>query len=202
MGKSDRNKGISHFAVDLLKSYQTLNKLWHRGLLPNDLKLHYFLHWFAFYNGNILRTGRELHIHRNTIEGHFKQFGFSGKVYNLLHSWQRLAEKNKKASFPAVFFKFYRRYGKPKFTPEENRRLTALWQIRFPFKALRTHYALWGIRAAQPMEWVQKKLGHSQRNHLRLLAPLRNSKTGYGFWLSPLKPRFEETTLSRRKHRA
>src|SRR5665213_4274299 len=202
MGKFDRNKGISHFAVDLLKSYKTLNKLWHKGLLPNDLEFHYFLHWFAFYQGNINHAVRELHIHRSSFYIGLEKFGFSGKALNLRHSWQRLAEKNKKASFPAIFFKFYRRYGKPKFTPEENRRLTALWQIRFPFKALRTHYALWGIRAGQPMEWVQKKLGHSQRNHLRLLAPLRNPKTGYGFWLSPLKPRFEETTLRGIKYRA
>ena len=77
-----------------------------RGLLPNDLKLHYFLHWFAFYNGNILRTGRELHIHRNTIEGHFREFGFSGKAYTLRilgNGWRR---KTRKPFFRRLFSSF------------------------------------------------------------------------------------------------
>ncbi len=51
--------------------FSTLNRLWKRGLFPEDLERHYFLHWFVIYKGNIIQTAKALDIHRNTIQGHF-----------------------------------------------------------------------------------------------------------------------------------
>jgi hypothetical protein len=174
----------------LLEGYRTLSGLWQKGLLPDDLELHYFLHWFALCDGNISRAAKALQIHRNNVEGRFPKFGLRGQAFNLRHSWARLVEKNKQASFKSNFLQFYRQAGgKPKFTPEENSGLTALWQTGFPFKTLLAHYALWGARAGKPKPWVQSQLGYSHRHHLRLLTTIRDPRKGNGFWLAPLKPR-------------
>jgi hypothetical protein len=179
----------------LLEGYRTLNGLWQKGLLPDDLELHFFLHWFAFCRGNISHAAKALQIHRNNMQDRFLRFGLQGKTFKLRHSWFRLAEKNRRASFQSNFFRVYRQVGgKPKFTQKENRRLTALWQTGFPFKTLLAHYALWGIRAGKPKPWIQKQLGYSHRHHLRLLTTIRDPRNGNGFWLSPLKPRPEEVS--------
>ncbi len=179
--------------TNLLQGYETLNKLWNRNLLPKDLERHYFLHWFVVYQGNIIQTAKALQIHRNTIQGHFSQFGFSNKSVRLRHSWQMLIEKNKKASFESNFIKFYDQFGgKTKFSPEENKRLIQLWQTKFSFKTLMTHYLLWALRTEKTKDWIQKKLNYSERHRIRLLTSTLNPKTRDGFWLAPLKPDPEE----------
>jgi hypothetical protein len=179
--------------TQLLQGFEILTRLWNRNLLPKDLERHYFLHWFVVYDGNIIKTAEALQIHRNTIQGHFLEFGFSKKSVRLRHSWQVLAEKNKKAIFESNFFKFSRQFGgKTKFTPEENKFLIKLWQTKFSFKTLTTHYLLWTIRTQKPKEWIQKKLGYSNRHRIRLLTSTLNPKTRDGFWLAPLKPCLQE----------
>lgn len=177
----------------LLEGYRTLNKLWHKGLLPDNLKLHYFLHWFAFCGGKTGHAAQALQISRNGMEKHLERSGFQSQVFKLRRSWQGLMKKNKKASFESNFLRFYRQVGgKPKFTPEENNRLAALWQTGFPFKTLLAHYILWGTRARKPRPWVQSQLGYTNRNLRRYLTSIRDPKTGNGFWLAPLKPRPDE----------
>lgn len=179
--------------TNLLQGFETLNKLWNRNLLPKDLERHYFLHWFVVYQGNIIQTAKALQIHRNTIQGHFSQFGFSNKSVRLRHSWQMLIEKNKKASFESNFIKFYDQFGgKTKFTPEENKKLIQLWQTKFSFKTLMTHYLLWALRTEKTKDWIQKKLNYSERHRIRLLTSILNPKTRDGFWLASLKPDPEE----------
>ncbi len=183
-------KTPSNFSkTKLLQGFETLNKLWNRNLLPKDLERHYFLHWFVVYQGNIIQTAKALQIHRNTIQGYFVKFGFSNKSVRLRHSWQKLIEKNKKASFESSFLKFYSRFGgKTKFTPEENKQLIQLWQTKFSFKTLMTHYLLWASRTGKTKDWIQKKLNYSERHRIRLLTSVLNPKTRDGFWLAPLKP--------------
>ena len=179
--------------MNLLEGYQTLNELWNRGLFPSDLELHYFLHWFTLYQGNIAQAAQGLQIHRNNMQGHFQQFGLSRKTSGLRQSWQRLMEKNGGDSFETNFYRFYRRFnGETKFTPEENGHLITLWQSKFPFKTLLGHYALWAIRTGKPKDWFQTKLNYTYRHHIRLLKALLNSKVRDGFWLAPLKPTADE----------
>jgi hypothetical protein len=177
----------------LMDGYKTLNVLWDRGLVPKDLELHYFLHWFVLYEGNIVQTASALRVHRNNIQGHFRKFGFANKTYSLRDRWVALLEDHWEDSFETNFFKFFSRFNtETKFTPDENAHLAALWQSKFPFKTLLAHYALWAVRAHKPADWVQKKLDYSYRHHLRLLTSLLSTKTRNGFWLSPLKPSVEE----------
>jgi hypothetical protein len=179
--------------TDLLQGLQSLNKLWARGLFPKDLERHYFLHWFVVYQGNIIQTAKALQIHRNTIQGHFLQFGFSNKSILLRHSWQVLIEKNKKTPFESNFLKFYNQFGgKTKFSPEENKNLITLWKTKFSFKTLMAHYLLWALRHDKSKEWVQKKLDYSDRHRIRLLTSVLTPKNRDGFWLAPLKPSSQE----------
>jgi hypothetical protein len=174
---------------DLRRGFEVLDQLWSRNLFPEDLERHYFLHWFVVYQGNIVRTAEEIQLHRNTLQGYFLKFGFSSQSVRLRHSWQRSEKKNKRSSFESKFLNFYQRFGgKPKFTLDENKRLTALWKTGFPLKTLTTHYALWAVKKRQSRDWVSEKLGFSNRHSLRLLTSTLNPKSRDGFWLAPLKP--------------
>jgi hypothetical protein len=187
----------------LLEGYQTLNQLWDRSLFPKDLELHYFLHWFAVYQGNLIQAPRSLQIHHDDLQNHFRQFGFPRKTYGLRYFWDALVEKNKYASFEANFYEFFSRFnGETEFTPEENKRLIQLWQSRFPFKTLLAHYALWAVREHKPKDWVLKKMNYSRRDHLRLLGSLLNTKARDGFWLAPLNPSPEEIQSHCRRNSA
>lgn len=185
-----------------------LSKLWQRGLFPNDLRRHFFLHWFVIYKGNIIQTAKALDIHRNTIQGHFLDLGYSKRSVKLRHAWQILMDR-KGSDFKTKFHQFYGRVGRqPKFSPGENAALVGLWQIKFPFKTLNPHYLLWTIRSKKPKDWIEKKLGYSYRHRARLLSQVLKPKSRDGFWVSPLRPKIEEiysrryrTVLSRQKKR-
>jgi hypothetical protein len=189
-----------------IQGLTALSKLWQKGLFPDDLRRHYFLHWFVIYKGNIIQTAKALDIHRNTIQGHFLDLGYSKRSVKLRHAWQSLLDQ-KGSDFKSKFNRFYAQVGrKPQLTPTENTALVDLWQVKFPFKTLTPHYLLWTIRAKKPKDWVQKKLGYSYRHRARLLSHVLLPKTRDGFWLSPLKPKVDEvysqryrTVLSRKK---
>ena len=173
-----------------------LGQLWKRGLFPKDLERHYFLHWFVIYDGNIIKTAKALEIHRNTIQGHFLQLGYSKKSVQLRHSWQKL--NNTSQPFDKKFQIFYEKFSpKTRFTPQENAGLVALWQTRFPFKTLTPHYLLWAIRAGKSKDWVLKTMGYSYRHRARLLSHLLKPKSRDAFWLSPLKPTSKEIYSAR-----
>jgi hypothetical protein len=146
----------------------------------------------VIYKGNIIQTAKALDIHRNTIQGHFLDLGYSKRSVKLRHAWQMLV-KGKTSSFDKQFNRFYSKFGqKPKFSPSENTALVGLWQSKFPFKTLTPHYLLWSIRSKKPKDWIQKKLGYSYRHRARLLGQVILPKTRDGFWLSPLKPQLKE----------
>jgi hypothetical protein len=176
-----------------VQGLSTLNSLWKKGLFPEDLRRHYFLHWFVIYKGNIIQTAKALGIHRNTIQGHFLELGYSKKSVRLRHAWQKILESSPQHSFEKKFHSFYHRFsGKTRFTPAENASLVGLWQAKFPFKSLMPHYILWSIRSGKPKDWVQKKLQYSYRHRARMLSHLLKTNTRDGFWLSPLKPKLQE----------
>jgi hypothetical protein len=195
--------------TDWLRGLPTLNRLWKRGLYPGDLERHYFLHWFVIYKGNIIQTAKALQIHRNTIQGHFLQLGYSKKSVRLRHAWQKMDEKLPKAAFAKKFYSFYQKHAnKPRLSAEENAGLVGLWQVKFPFKTLTPHYLLWAIRSGKTKEWVQKELGYSYRHRARLLSHVVKPNSRDGFWLSPLKPSVKEiysqryrTVLAHKKKR-
>ncbi len=176
-----------------IKGLSVLNRLWKRGLFPEDLDRHYFLHWFVVYKGNIIQTAKALDIHRNTIQGHFLELGYSKKSVQLRHAWQTMEEDSPKLPFERKFHLFYNRFsGKPRFSPDENVALIGLWRAKFPFKSLTPHYLLWAIRSGKPKDWVERKMGYSYRHKARLLSQIVKPKTRDGFWLSPLKPQISE----------
>jgi hypothetical protein len=182
----------------LSKGLQTLGKLWDKGLLPKDLERHYFLHWFVVYDGNILQTAKALQIHRNTIQGHFLDLGYSKRSVQLRHAWAQLMDKNKNVPFESNFLIFYEQFGgKPKLIAEENKILVTLWKTRFDFKTLSAHYLLWALRSGKTKDWVQKKLDYSTRHRIRLLTSLLSPKNRDGFWLSVLKPASKEIYSAR-----
>jgi hypothetical protein len=177
----------------LLQRLEVLNQLWNENFIPRDLQRHYFLYWFVVYQCNIIQTSRALKIHRNTIQGHFRQFGFAGKAISLRHAYKSLAKRNKKKEFDSNFFKFYQAFnGKIKITPEENKRLIALWEIGFPLKTLVSHYMIWALRTQKSKVWFEKRLGYTNRHHLRLLNSVLDPATRDGFWLKTLEPRHAE----------
>ncbi len=177
----------------LKKGFETLNRLWKRGLFPKDLERHYFLHWFVVYSGNILKTAEALQIHRNTIQGHFLTLGYSKKSVKLRHAWQKIKLKFPKSTFENNFEKFFHSFGKtPRFSSYENAGLLGLWQTQFPFKTLVPYFLLWAIRTGKSRDWVQKKLDYSYRHRARLLSQVLKPKTRDGYWLTSLKPNSKE----------
>jgi hypothetical protein len=183
---------------DWLNGLQTLNRLWGRDLLPQDLERHYFLHWFVVYEGNILKTAEALQVHRNTIQGHFLSLGYSKKSVRLRHAWQTIRLQAHHLSFENKFFAFYKRFGvRPRLNPKENTDLIRLWKIRFPYKTLAAHYLLWAQRAGKSKDWMIKRLDYSFRHRARLLSQVVQNKTRDGFWLSPLKPTLDDIRSAR-----
>lgn len=178
-----------------------LNKLWKRGLFPENLEKHYFLHWFVVYNGNIIKTAAALKIHRNTIQGHFLKLGYSRRSVKLRHVWQALSLKQK-SSFENRFYAFYKKFAvKPRLSLLESRLLIGLWQSHFPFKILTHHYLLWALRDKKSKTWLQSQLDYSYRHQARILSQIGNPKSKAAHWLSPLKPQPLEIYSERYKTR-
>jgi hypothetical protein len=195
--KSQTLPSIRKWHAGLLK----LNQLWQRGFYPDDLEKHYFLHWFVFYQGNIIKMSKALRIHRNTIQGHFLKLGYSRKSVKLRHAWQKLL-KSSESSFEKIFFIFYHRFAlKPHLSFEENKKIIWLWQTQFPYKMLVHHYLLWALRNKKTKTWIQSQLGYSYRHQTRILSRLGKPKSASSYWLSPLKPKPLEIYSERYKSR-
>ncbi len=189
--------------ITLLRGLRLLDRLWARGLLPKDLERHYFLYWFVVFDGNILKAADAIQVHRNTIQGHFLSLGYSKKSVRLRHAWRSIYQKNSPLSFHKKFLLFYSRLGaKPRLNPDENKALSGLWNTRFPFKTLSTHYLLWAQRSNKSKAWVQKKLEYSPRHRARLLSHAVRINTRDGFWLSPLKPSFSDIHFPRSNNKS
>jgi len=184
---------IRYFKTALLRGYAVLKRLWDRDMVPQDLELHYFLHWFVVCDGNIVQAAQELKVHRNTIENHFRKFGFSKKAVLLRNVFLMLEGGMKQTGFEDNFFNLYNRFNeKTKLSLFENKLLIQLWQTRFSIKTLNAHYLLWAVRAGKSKEWIHEKLDFSERNCLRVLGLALDTKKRDGFWLAPLKPSASE----------
>jgi len=195
-------KSLSSSSLKKLREgFSTLNQIWKRGLLPEDLKRHYTLHWFVVCKGNIIQTAQALQIHRNTIQDHFLELGFGKKTIRLRHTWQKLSKKPSQ-SFKNTFHRFYHwASSKPKLSPAENAGLISLWQSLFPYKVLVHHFLLWSLREKKGQIRSRPQLGYSYRHQARLLSQMIDPKTKAAFWLSPLKPTPSEIYSPRYKSR-
>ena len=192
----------SYSKTDLMRGFAALDRLWEKNLLPEELERHYFLYWFTKYGGNIIKTSEALQIHRNTVQNHFQQFGYSKKAVRLRHAWRMTTLNKKKTSLESIFFKFYQKYGgKTKWTAETNKRLIKLWQTTFPVKTLTAHYLLWAIRTHKTKPWIEEKLDYTHRHRIRLSIAILDAKTRNGYWLAPLKPKPEEIYSARYRSR-
>jgi hypothetical protein len=180
---------IRYLKTALLRGYAVLKRLWERDLVPQDLELHYFLHWFVVFDGNIVQTAKELKIHRNTIANYFRRFGFSKKVIRLRNDFRELESKTGIMGFEETFFYYYQQFNQlTRLNRYENKQLVHLWQTRFAIKTLNAHYLLWALRAGKDKNWIHEKLDFSERNCNHLLVSVLDSKKRDGFWLAPLKP--------------
>lgn len=184
--------------ASLKKGLAGLNRLWEKGLVPEDLERSYMLYWFLVCGGNILETARRLRIHRNTIQGYFLRFKYSRRAVLLRHEWGKLKEQNPDRSEADLFHAFYRRHGsKPVFRESETRSLVALWSAGFPMKVLKAHYLLWASRKGKSRSWIEGKLGFSNRHQLRIFGLIGKPGTRENFWLKELSPRPDEWYLPR-----
>jgi hypothetical protein len=182
----------------LSRGLRTLSLLWKRGLVPDDLERSYMLYWFLVCGGNILEAARRLGIHRNTIQGYFLRFRYSRRAVRLRHAWGNLKERFPRKAEAELFHLFYRQHGeKPSFGSTETRGLVSLWSAGFPMKVLKAHYLLWASRRGKDRDWIESRLGFSNRHQLRIFGQIGRTGTRENFWLRTLSPKRDEWYLPR-----
>ena len=183
---------------NLTRGLHTLGRLWSRGLVPEDLERHFMLYWFLICGGNILEAARRLKIHRNTIQGYFLRFHYSRRAVRLRHAWMRLKTRFPRKDEAQLFHAFYGKYGsKPSFAGEETRGLVSLWSACFPMNVLKAHYLLWASRKGKSRDWIESRLGFSNRHQLRIFGSIGRAGSRENFWLAPLSPKRDEWYLPR-----
>jgi len=179
--------------INLQQAFDTLDRVWSRGLVPWHLEWHYFLYWFAVHQGDLDQTAEALQVHRNTVQFHFTRFGFSEKADALRHLWSELVEKNKMPSWESRFFKFYQLTEiQNQVSARENKVLIRLWKSGFSFQTIGAHYMLWALRNQKSKEWIQRKLGYSSHHCMRVLVTVLDPQTAAGRWLASLNPHPDE----------
>jgi len=190
-----------------LVGLKVLDGLWKSGYLPNDLKAHYYLTWFALNDGYILSMVNDLGLHRNTYQVFRSEYRLKGPSTQLRYYWQNLSEGLHPVPFETRFLKLYKHvFPKQKLNTKQNNKLIGLWKTGFPFKILRSHFLLWGTRSGKDREWLYKKTDLSKRQLFRCLKNIVTPKRPEHFWLSPLAPKATEfyreryfTRLKKRK---
>lgn len=174
-----------------------LDRLWKKGMNPEDLDQHYFLFWFLLLNGNIVKAAKHMGVHRNTIQGWFKKFGFSNKSVQMRIGWAAFPKKG-----PGLDHKsFYQFYSQKKLGPvlseKDHMDLSRLWCQGFKLNSLTAHYMLWALRNGMTKRQLMKKFDLSYRHVARILALTLDPKSRVGKDLVALKPSRKEIYLPR-----
>jgi hypothetical protein len=173
---------------ELQAGLKTLQGLWKKGFMPNDLRKHIFLTWFVFANGNVVRQSKITGWHRNSIIVLFQKERIGSKTFKFRNLWKKIKAKNQKRSFDSLFYLFYKKAVKtPSLTPSESKALVNLWLMGFPLKALRTHYVFCALEDGLTWERIARKLDVHPRtlSRIRFVASKRGSLAAT--WLYPLK---------------
>lgn len=175
----------------LMVGLKTLQGLWQKGLMPDDLRKHIFLTWFAFANGNVVRQSKITGWHRNSIIVLFQKERIGSKTFKFRNLWKKIKTIDQKRSFDSLFYLFYKKAVKsPSFTQSESKALVNLWLMGFPQKVLRTHYVLCEFENGWTWERIARKLDVDPRtiSRIRFVASKRGSLAER--WLYPLKTLF------------
>jgi len=166
-----------------------MGNLWKRGLVPADLEKHFYLTWFAYWNGNVFRWAKASGIHRNTLILIFQEKLRKSSTIQLRELWFRIQSQSSKKGFADRLHAFYQKVASaPRFTKAESEGLSNLWLMGFPFKLLRIHYVLWAAREGLNKPEMMKKLGLGVRSLARIKASGGKPGSPAWKWFAPLKP--------------
>jgi hypothetical protein len=172
------------------RGLKVLGQLWARGLKPRDLRLHFFLTWFAWTNGNVMLLAQLLGMHRNTINLIFKKERGTADNLRLRMVWKNICESHPGRPFLERFHGFYKKVGaKPFLTASQNSALAALWLMGMPRKALRANYIFWGLQHGITRVELARKLGICLPALKRIKRGAIKKGTAANVWLSPMNPR-------------
>jgi hypothetical protein len=178
--------------TELKAGLMTLNDLWKKGYLPDDIEKHFFLTWFALSEGIILRAVKQTGLHRNTFQNYLIIFGLRGKAIKMRFAWEKLDDGKGDKTISHRIHTFYKKYdSKIKLTPQQNDALVRLWKTGIPLKMTLPHFVLWATRAGKSREWMKQKLDFSNRHLIRVLTGITKNSSVM-FWLAPLKPQIKE----------
>ena len=179
-----KNKKIR---LDKLKAgLSSLGKLWDKGYLPNDLRKHFYFHWYVFTGGRGTWMKRTIGAHRNTIIYLLKRY--SGE-YNMAirRYWTAVCKSHPRKAFPTRFFIFYKTHlKKPVLSPRDNQNLVDLWQLGFPEKILRVHYIYWAFKHGHSRERLVDTLDIELRTLHRIRFFYSRKGSPAYKWLAPL----------------
>lgn len=163
-----------------------LEKLWKRGLLPDDLRAHFIFMWFCQNKGNMTKQAPVVGLHRNTLLTIFSNSAKKG-TRNLKSRWLFITRKYSKKSFGYQYFVFYKyAVGKSALTEMESSGLVDLWLMGFPQKILKSHFVLWAFQNGLTRKQVAKILDQSIRSLHRICAGAAKKGSPTMKWLSPL----------------
>ncbi len=165
----------------------TLDRIWSRGILPEDLRKHYLFTWFAKKQGRVIQQSNSLGLHRNTLIYLFTQYS-KKKPLVLRSLWNKVNESNPLKSFPSLVYIFYKMAGcRPEYSKEESNRLIDLWLVGFPQQLLRVHYFLWAFNKGYIQKEICKRMKVSFRTLHRIRFRYAKKDSPAFRWLSPLK---------------
>ena len=157
--------------------------------MPQDLKLHFYLTWFARANGNASEMAQLVKIHRNQVLLMFAELRGTRRTFKLRKGWEKLRKKFPKKDFFYRFLKFYASFGrKPNLLLYQHNSLINLWLMGFPFKVLRAHFVLWAFRNGWTKEVIMKRFRFDKRTLHRIRFEGADKKSRAGYWLKPLNP--------------
>lgn len=185
-----KNKKIK--PTKLKAGLSTLDKLWSKGYLPNDLRKHFYFHWFVFAGGRATRMSKTIGAHRNTMVYLLKDY--SGK-YNMVirRYWATICKSHPRKTFPKRFYIFYKKYFKnPVLSPRENQNLVDLWQLGFPEKMLRVHYIYWAFKQGHTMEKISDTFDFDYRTLHRIRDFYSKKESPAYKWLAPLRLKYSD----------
>lgn len=185
--KADSSKTV------LLEGLDCLKALWKKGLKPKDLNKHYFLTWFCFANGVMVRQSQILRMRRQSLIEVFGRIGLGNGTYKLRRIWLKILWKHPKKPFHDLLFSFYRKaVKKPVFSPAENEKLIRLWKMGFPLKALLPHFVLCAFQEGLSIEGTAERLGVDWRTIYGYISLGSREGSPVWQWLSPLRPKAKD----------
>lgn len=200
---AEKGRGSRNVLVDGLAA---LGRVWAKGYLPEDLKLHYLLTWFTYSRGRVLLQARKTGFHRNTLLLHFKSLGRFKKTMRMRVLWEGICKSSPRKDYFGKQVLFLKRIKvDPRVTDMDSRRLSRLWILGFPLRVLSSHFVLWGFRRGWTREEIAGKLGISMRTLHRLRVYSSKIGSPAGKWLKDQRaskkdwfPRWKKTGRKRR----